>query len=143
MKELMETRNTAANWQERFNIPINVGFAGGDMPARYFTAAAILLLTIAVMPPLKLTYSALKIFALLASMSGTILLMAGLVFSQKTHFAGIMLIPTAFLMMGLAGWQWNWFAVLLGVIALAWIAQNLITKRCGINKLLGIDSCSN
>lgn len=143
MKELMETRNKVAGWQDRLDIPVNVGFAGGDLPARYFAAAVVLFLTIAVLPPLKLTYSTLKIFALLASMSGTILLMGGLVFSRKTHFAGIMLIPTAFLMMGLAGWQWNWFAVLLGVIAFAWIAQNLITKRCGINKLLGIDSCSN
>ncbi|MCG3118062.1 MAG: hypothetical protein ALAOOOJD_00196 [bacterium] len=139
----METHNKAAGWQDRLNIPINVGFAGGDLPARYFAAVTVLFLTIAFMPPLNLTYSTVKIFSLLASMSGTILLMAGLVFSQKTHFAGLMLIPTAFLMMGLAGWQRGWLAALLGVIVLAWIAQNLITKRCGINKLLGIDSCRN
>jgi uncharacterized membrane protein YfhO len=137
----MQRLNKFNSFQDRFNIPLNVGFAGGDLPARYFAAAVVLLLTIAAAPPLKLSYGALKIFDLLASMTGTILLMAGLAFSQKTHFAGILLILTALLMMGLAGWEWNWVAVLIGVIVLAWIAQNLVTKRCGINKMLGIDSC--
>ena len=139
----METTNklSLSSLPDRFNIPLNVGPVGGDLPARYFAATVVLLLTIAAAPPLQLTYSTVKIFSLLASMSGTILLMAGLVFSQKTHFAGIMLIPTAFLMMGLASWGWTWAAVLIGIIVLGWIAQNLITKRCGINKLLGIESC--
>jgi hypothetical protein len=139
----MESANILTSFQDRFNIPFNVGFAGGDLPARYFAAAVVILLTILVAPPLHFSYSALKIFALLASMTGTILLMAGLVFSQKTHFAGVMLIATAFTMMGLAGWDWRWAAVLIGLTVLGWIAQNLVTKRCGINKLLGINSCGN
>jgi hypothetical protein len=138
----METSNKFALIQDRFNIPLNVGFAGGDLPARYFAAAVVTFLTIVAAPPLQFSYSALKIFALLASMSGTILLMAGLVFSQKTHFAGVMLIPTAFIMMGLASQEWRWAAVLAGLAVLGWIAQNVVTKRCGINKLFGINSCS-
>jgi hypothetical protein len=67
--------------------------------------------------------------------------MAGLVFSQKTHFAGVMLIPTALMIMGLASREWRWAAVLVGLIVLGWITQNLVTKRCGLNKLLGINSC--
>jgi hypothetical protein len=141
-EKIMELSNKSASLRNPFNIPMNVGFAGGDLPTRYFAGAITMLLTIAVAPPLHFSYSALKIFALLASMCGTILLMAGLVFSQKTHFAGIMLIPTALLMMWLADWGWAWLAVLIGLVVLGWISQNLVTKRCGINKLLGIDSCS-
>jgi len=137
----MESNNKLAVLQDRFHIPVNVGLAGGDLPTRYFAATIIFLLTIAMAPPLRLPYSTVKIFSLLASMSGTILLMAGLVFSQKTHFAGVMLIPTTCVMMLLAGWGWGWMAVLLGLIVLGVIGQNLITKRCGINKLFGIQSC--
>jgi len=137
----MEALNKLNSFQDRFNIPLNVGFAGGDLPARYFAAAVVLLLTIAAAPPIKLSYGALKIFDLLASMSGTILLMAGLVFSQKTHYAGVMLILTALLMMWLSGRQWSWVAVILGVSVLGLMLQNLFTKRCGINRMLGIDSC--
>jgi cell division protein FtsW (lipid II flippase) len=137
----MEASNKLPSLQNPFNIPLNVGFAGGDLPARYFAAAVVLFLMIAAAPPLKLSYGTLKIFDLLASMSGTILLMAGLVFSQKTHYAGGMLILTALLMMWLSGREWSWLAVILGVIVLGWMLQNLLTKRCGINKLLGIDSC--
>jgi len=139
----METTNklSLSSLPERFNIPLNVGPVGGDLPTRYFAAVVVLLLIIAAAPPLQLTYSTVKIFSLLASMSGTILLMAGLVFSQKTHFAGIMLIPTAFIMMLLTSRISGWAAIFIGLVVLGWIAQNLITKRCGINKLLGIDSC--
>jgi hypothetical protein len=138
----MEALNKISAFQDRFNIPLNVGFAGGDLPARYFAAFAVVFLTVLAAPPLQFAYSTLKIFALLASMSGTILLMAGLVFSQKTHFAGVMLIPTAFLMMALGGGGLAWAAALAGLIVLGWIVQNVVTKRCGINKLLGINSCS-
>ncbi len=137
----MEPNNPLAVLQDRFNIPVNVGAVGGDLPTRYVAAAIILFLTIAIAPPLNLTAGTLKIFSLLASMSGTILLMAGLVFSQRTHFAGVMLIVTAFSMMLLASRVSGWVAMLIGLIFLGWIAQNLITKRCGINKLFGIQSC--
>lgn len=137
----MESNNKLAALQSRFNIPVNVGMIGGDLPTRYFAAAVILLLTVAAAPPWRLPQSAIKICSLLASMSGTALLMAGLVFSQRTHFAGVMLISSALLMMVLAGWNLSWLAVLVGLIVLAVIGQNLLTKRCGINKWFGIQSC--
>ena len=146
----MEAINKLSSLPERFNIPLNVGLAGGDLPTRYFAATVVLLLTIAAAPPVQLTYGAVKIFSLLASMSGTILLMAGLVFSQRTHYAGVMLISTSLLMLWLASlasepgtstW-WAWLAVLIGLIVLGLMVQNLFTKRCGINKLFGIQSCS-
>ncbi len=126
------------------DIPLNVGFEGGDLPARYYAAAVIMALAIAAAPPVRLAYSALKISALLASMSGTLLLMAGLVFSQKTHYAGIMLIPLPIVLLWLvgAGASFAWLAVLLGLAFFGWGAQNLVTKRCAVNKLLGINSCS-
>jgi len=139
----METKNNLLTIvPNRLNIPLNVGLAGGDLPARYFAAGAVLFLTIVALPPLQFSYSTVKILALIASMCGTILLMAGLVFSQKTHFAGLMLIGAAFMMMGLAGWSMPWLAVLFGVIILGMMGQNFMTKRCGINKLFGVNSCS-
>lgn len=138
----MAADNKLAVLPDRFNVPINVGMIGGDLPTRYFAAGIMLLLTIVIAPPLRVPYSTVKIFCLLASMSGTTLLMAGLVFSQKTHFAGVMLIPAALLMRLLAGWNLSWPAVLVGLVVLGMIGQNLITKRCGINKLFGIQSCA-
>jgi hypothetical protein len=125
-----------------FDIPLNVGFQGGDLPTRYYAAAVILALSIAAAPPVRIAYSALKISALLASMSGTMLLMAGLVFSQKTHYAGTLLIPLPFVLLWLAGAGLAWLAVLLGLVFFGFGVQNLATKRCGINKLLGVNSCS-
>jgi hypothetical protein len=123
-------------------IPQNVGLQGGDLPTRYYAAGVILALSIATAPPVHLAYGALKIAALLASMSGTLLLMAGLVFSQKTHYAGISLIPLPVLLIWLAGAGLAWLAVVLGLTVFGLGVQNLVTKRCGINKLLGVNSCS-
>jgi hypothetical protein len=122
-------------------IPVNVGFKGGDLPTRYFAGAVMATLTTLSAPPIGSTHSALKIAVLLAAMSGTILLMAGLVFSQKTHYAGIMLIPAPFLILWLTNWGLPWLAVIVGVMLIGFITQNVITRRCGINRLLGITSC--
>jgi hypothetical protein len=139
----MATTTELAKAQKSFlNIPLNVGLQGGDLPARYYAVSVILALSIATAPPLDLSDSALKISALLASMSGTLLLMAGLIFSQKTHYAGIMLIPLPFMLVWLAGAGLAWLGVFLGLVFAGWGVQNLVTKRCGINKLLGINSCS-
>jgi hypothetical protein len=146
----MEAVNKLSSLPDRFTIPLNVGMIGGDLPTRYFAATVVLLLTVAAAPPLHLAYSAVKIFSLLTSMSGTILLMAGLVFSQRTHYAGVMLILTSLLMMWLASLSsgpgastWGaWLAVLIGLIVLGLMAQNLFTKRCGVNKLFGVQSCT-
>jgi hypothetical protein len=42
----------------------------------------------------------------------------------------------------LAGAGLAWLAVLLGLVFFGFGVQNLATKRCGINKLLGVNSCS-
>jgi hypothetical protein len=123
------------------NIPLNVGLQGGDLPARYYSTAVFLALSIATAPPVQLSPITLKISALLASMSGTMLLMAGLVFSQKTHYAGVLLIPVPFIQLWLAGAGQAWLGVLVGLAFAGWGVQNLVTKRCGVNKLLGINSC--
>jgi hypothetical protein len=139
----MATTTELAKAQQSFlNIPMNVGLQGGDLPTRYYSTGVILALSIMIAPPVHLSPSALKISALLASMSGTMLLMAGLVFSQKTHYAGIMLIPVPFMLMWLAGAKLPWLAVIFGLAFAGWGVQNLVTKRCGVNKLLGLNSCS-
>lgn len=138
----MATTELAKSQKVFFDIPQNVGLQGGDLPARYFAAAVILALSIAAAPPVRIAYSALKISVLLASMSGTMLLMAGLVFSQKTHYAGMSLIPLPFVLLWLAGAGLAWPAVVMGLVFFGFGVQNLVTKRCGVNKLLGVNSCS-
>jgi hypothetical protein len=136
------TAELAKTQKSLFDIPLNVGLQGGDLPTRYYSTGVILALSIMAAPPAHFSPLALKISALLASMSGTMLLMAGLVFSQKTHYAGIMLIPAPFMLMWLAGAGLAWLAVFLGLVFVGWGVQNLVTKRCGVNKLLGLNSCS-
>ncbi len=139
---MVSTTKLAEAQKSFLNIPLNVGLQGGDLPARYYSTGVILALSIMAAPPLHLSPSVLKISALLASMSGTMLLMAGLVFSQKTHYAGVLLIPVPFTLLWLAGAGLAWLGVFLGLVCAGWGVQNLVTKRCGINKLLGINSCS-
>lgn len=124
------------------SLPTNVGSFGGDLPARRFTLIVMLLLTLMAVPWLGLSYAAVKIAALVGAMAGTLFLMAGLVFLQKTHFAGFVLIPAPLAMVGLSAIGWRWVAVLFGAAVIGWVGQNLITRRCGLNQLLGINSCS-
>jgi hypothetical protein len=42
-----------------------------------------------------------------------------------------------------AGRELAWLAVFLGLVLVGWGVQNLVTKRCGVNKLLGLNSCSS
>jgi hypothetical protein len=123
------------------NFNINVGAEGGDLPTRRFSVIVMLALTIMAVPWLGLSHSALKITALAAAMAGTLFLMAGLVFLQKTHFAGMVLIPAPLAMAGLSSLGWRWAAVLVGIGVIGWLVYNLVTRRCGLNKLLGINSC--
>lgn len=123
-------------------LPANVGMEGGDLPTRRIALLVVASLTVLAAPPFAVSYSTLKICALLSSMSGALFLMAGLAFLQKTHYAGIVLVPTPLLMIGLCGLGVSWLAVGVGFLAAAVIVQNLVTSRCGINKLLGINSNS-
>jgi hypothetical protein len=123
------------------SFPNNVGVEGGDLPTRRFALIVMFLLTLLAVPWFGLSHAALKIAGLAAAMVGTLFLMAGLVFFQKTHFAGLMLVPAPLAMVGLSAIRWRWAAVLWGVLVIGWMAQNLVTKRCGFNRLLGINSC--
>ncbi|MDZ7344954.1 MAG: hypothetical protein ONA90_10630 [candidate division KSB1 bacterium] len=136
----MASINSFADLMQSKFIPINVGVRGGDLPTRYFAGVVISALTIIAVPQVGASFTTLKLSCLLIAMSGTILLMAGLVFSQRTHYAGILLIPAPLLILWLANLNLRWLAVMLGIVVLGWIVQNVVTKRCGVNKLLGISS---
>lgn len=123
------------------NFNINVGAEGGDLSTRRLSVMVMLVLTTMAVPWLGVSHSMLKITALAAAIVGTLFLMAGLVFLQKTHFAGLVLIPGPLGMTGLSAIGWRWGAVALGLLVIAWLVQNLVTRRCGLNRLLGINSC--
>ncbi len=137
---MSETSNVVDFAKPAFEVPINVGIRGGDLPTRYFTGGALLLLTIMAFPSLGFTLSAVKIAALVIGMCGTILLMCGLVFGQKTHYAGLMLIPAPFVIWFLVSWKITWLAVLMGLLFISMVTFNIVTKRCGVNRLFGIVS---
>lgn len=124
------------------NLSTNVGVEGGDLAARRFALIVMLLLTLIALPWMGLSYGAVKIAALVGAMAGTLFLMGGLVFLQKTHFAGLVLIPGPLVMVAFSAIGWRWVAVLVGLLMIAWLVQNLVTRRCGLNKLLGINSCT-
>jgi hypothetical protein len=124
------------------NFQINVGVEGGDLFARRFALIMMLIITLVAVPWLGLSHAAVKIVALLGAMAGTLFLMGGLVFLQKTHFAGLMLLPAPLVMLAFSSIGWRWAAVFFGVLFIAWMVQNLVTRRCGLNRLLGINSCT-
>ena len=137
---MSDTSNVVEFSKPVFEVPINVGIRGGDLPTRYFAGIALLFLTAMAFPPLGFSYSAVKISALLIGMCGTVLLMCGLVFSQKTHYAGLLLIPAPFVILALAAWNVTWLAVLMGLTFIGMVTFNIVTKRCGVNRLFGIIS---
>jgi|CXWL01.1.fsa_nt_gi hypothetical protein len=120
---------------------VNVGEAGGDLPARRFALAVTTSLTVLALPPLGVTESTLKLAAILVAMSGTLLLMAGLVFLQKTHYAGVMLIPSAGLILLVSQVGSRIGAVAIGALFCAVMTANLLTCRCPLNRAFGINSC--
>lgn len=118
-----------------------MGRAGGDLAGRRFALVVTATLTILALPPLGVSYSTLKIASLLVAMSGTLFLIAGLVFDQKTQYSGIVLIPVAACTIAFAAIGRPIGAVITGLVFCAMIASNLVTRRCALNQLLGIDSC--
>lgn len=119
---------------------MNVGSDGGDLAARRFALAVTIALTVLNLPPLQISPSTLKMASLAAAMSGAVFLMAGLVFLQKTHYAGIMLIPSASGIMAFSQVGSRLGAFLIGLVFSVTIAWQCLTCRCPINRLLGIDS---
>jgi hypothetical protein len=127
-----------ATWLER--LPSNVGEKGGDLAARRFAFVVVAALTLLAIPPFQISASTLRICALIASMAGTLFLMAGLAFLQKTHYAGVSLIAIPLGMSALVGWALPWLAVGFGIVVLAVMGQNLVTRKCGFNKMMGVNS---
>ena len=119
---------------------VHIGSRGGDLPARRFALLATSILTVLAFPQLNVSDSTFRLVSLGVAMSGTLLLMAGLVFLQTTHFAGIMLMPSAGGMFALVELGSRLGAVAVGVVFLAAMASNLITRRCSLNHMMGIDS---
>jgi len=124
------------------NFHVNVGSVGGDLPTRRVALVVMLATTIVAVPWFGFSHSALKVTALLGAMTGTLFLMSALVFLRNTHYAGLLLIPAPMAMVGLSAIGWRWGAVFLGLLIVTGLVQNLVTRRCGLNKLLGINSCT-
>ena len=120
---------------------INVGVMGGDLPARRFALGVTALLSILALPPLGISDSMLKLAAILVAMSGTLFLMAGLVFLQKTHYAGVMLLPSAGLILLASQAGSRPAAAIIGALLSLMMAANLATCSCRLNRALGINSC--
>lgn len=119
----------------------NVGEVGGDLPARRFALAVTTTLTLLALPPLGVSESTLKLASIVVAMCGTLFLMAGLVFLQKTHYAGMMLIPAAGLILLVSQFGSRVGAFGIGALFCAVMAANLLTCRCALNRMLGINSC--
>jgi hypothetical protein len=77
---------------------------------------------------------------MLVAMCGTLFLMAGLVFLQKTHYAGMMLIPVSGLILVASRFGGRLGAAVIGAAFCAVMAANLRTRRCGLNRIPGINS---
>jgi len=127
-----------ATWLQ--SLPSNVGEKGGDLTARRIAFVVVAALTVLTIPWLHVSAGMLRICALVASMAGTLFLMAGLAFLQKTHFAGVMLITVPLILSAVVGWGLSWLAVGLGLVVMAVMGQNLATRKCGFNKMMGVDS---
>lgn len=119
---------------------INVGRGGGDLAARRFALLMTIILTVLPLPSLEISSSTLKMVSLAVAMSGALFLMAGLVFLQKTHYAGVMLIPSATAIMAITQIGGRLGAVVVGLVFSVAIAWHSLSGRCPVNRLLGIDS---
>lgn len=122
-------------------ISRNVGTAGGDLPSRIVVLILLIILTVLAIPAVNVSFAILKIASLVSAQLGAVFLMTGLFFSRKTYFASIVLIPAPLLIMWLVGFGLPWFAVAAGILFVAQDLLNILTRRCGINRILHINSC--
>ncbi|MGH7657076.1 MAG: hypothetical protein ACREL6_02500 [Gemmatimonadales bacterium] len=131
-----------ATVMERFLKPErNVGASGGDYAARLAAALLFIMLLLMLVPAFSVPYSNFKIAALVSMEVGLVFLMMGLFLGQMTYFAGINLFFVPLAMLLLRGFGWSWVAFAFGAVFLIMGIQNLVTRRCGLNALLGIRSC--
>lgn len=121
---------------------VNVGPVGGDLASRRFAFVVTGGLTAMAFPLSGVSEGPLKLAALTVAICGTLFLMAGLVFLQKTHYAGIMLIISSAAILTLASNGARFAASALGAVFMFVIAANLWNRRCGLNHMLGINSCA-
>jgi len=119
----------------------NVGVAGGDLQTRVVAAVGLGVLIVMIVPAAGVPFTTFKITTLIGAEIGAVLLMLGLFFSKKTHFAGFVLIPIPLLMLWLVGSGQPWLAIVVGLAFLGEGLLNLFTRRCRLNKMLGINSC--
>lgn len=132
---------TTTAMEKFFKPERNVGASGGDYAARLAATLLFIMLTLMVVPEFSIPYSNFKIAALVSVEIGLVFLMMGLFLGQLTYFAGINLLLAPLVMLVLRGFGWSWIAFGVGGVVLAAGIQNLITRRCGLNALLGIRSC--
>lgn len=119
---------------------INVGLKGGDLQTRMLTATTLVILIVLAAPPTGVSDDVLRIITLASAIAGTVFLMTGLVFAARTHYAGIVLTGVPLIFKLLVGWQFRWIAVVIGLAVLSGSIINLTTRRCGLNKLLHLNS---
>jgi hypothetical protein len=121
---------------------VNVGPVGGDLASRRFAFVITLVLTVMALPQSGVGEHALRLAALVVALCGTLFLMAGLVFLQKTHYAGIMLIVSSCGIIALEAAGMRPGAVVLGLAFMGIITANLWNRRCELNRMMGINSCA-
>src|SRR5436309_2103365 len=125
------TETTSASLLTTITSPYkNVGVAGGDLLTRGVTSLGLIVLITMSLPTAGIAFPVFKITALMSAEIGAVFLMLGLFFSQKTHFAGFILIPVPLFMMWLVGIGLTWLAVVVGLGFLGECLLNLFTRRC-------------
>ena len=120
---------------------VNVGTQGGDLQTRIFSLVVLAGLSWSATPFSGVPLPILNTFSLLAAIIGAQLLMIGLVFSGKTHYAGLVLLIAPLIIYWTAGAGIKWIAPAVGALSLIMVIENIFTRRCGINKLLNINTC--
>lgn len=118
----------------------NVGTQGGDFQTRIFSLVVLISLSWSATPYSGISLPVLKIFSLVVAIIGAQLLMIGLVFSGKTHYAGLVLLIVPLIIYWVAGTGITWLAPTIGALSLLMVIENIVTHRCALNRLLNINS---
>lgn len=136
------TTQNARETPEHVNrLTANVGTVGGDLQTRIFSLVVLVGLSWSAIPYSGVSLPFLKVFSLFVSIIGAFLLMMGLVFSRKTHYAGLVLLIVPLIIYWAAGAGIRWMTYSVGTLSLIGVIQNIATRRCGVNRLLNINSC--